>query len=120
MTQEQFEQFKTTVEAKGYRLHNIPRSITNEDFYYSKGFANTEDEYGERIPGYQILFLVWDFRKYEQVPEHDERGITPLIITESHEWSRIDLEITQQNFDVDKVEQYAHDFYYDFVLVHGL
>ena len=121
MTDEQYQHFKKVVEDKGYKLVDVPRTISNENFYYYKGFSYTEDEgSGERTPGYQVIFLVWDFRKYEQVPDCDEWGITPMVLTESHEWSRIDLQITEQNFDVDKVEQFAHDFYFHFLLVHGL
>ena len=120
MTQRQYEQFLKTIEKKGYTLCNAPKTISNESFYYYKGFAYTDDENGNRLVGYQVIFLVWDFRELPNVPDYDAWGVTPLILTESHEWSRIDLEITEQNFDVEKVEQFAHDFYYNFLLVHGL
>ena len=120
MTQEQYDLFKATVEEKGYKLHNVPRTIHNEDFYYYKGFAYSEKD-EEKEAGYQVLFLVWDFTNYRDCqPEDYCWGVTPLILTDSHEWPRIDLEITAQNFDVDKVEEYAHDFYFNFVLTHGL
>ena len=120
MTEEQYELFKTIVEKKGYKLRNVPRTIHNEHFYYYKGFAYTEID-GEKEAGYQIIFLVWDHRQYMlgQVDDYN-MGVTPLILTDSHEWPRIDLEITAHNFDVDKVEEYAHDFYFNFVLTHGL
>ncbi len=120
MTEEQYHKFKATIEKKGYGLHNVPRTIHNENFYYYKGFSYTDVD-GERYPGYQIIFLVWDFREYRYCqPENYCWGVTPLILTESHEWSRIDLELTAQNFDVDKIEEYAKDFYFNFVLTHGL
>lgn len=120
MTQQQYDNFKQTVEANGYKLCNHAKTISNENFYYYKGFAYTEDENGKRSSGYQVLFLVWDFRMYEHVPENYEWGVTPMVLTDSHDWSRIDLMITEQNFDVEKVEHYAHDFYFNFVLVHGV
>lgn len=120
MTQEQYDQFKAKVEEKGYKLRNVPRTIHNEHFYYYKGFAYTDID-GEHEAGYQIIFLAWDFRPYrDSQPEDHEWGVTPLILTDSHEWPRIDLELTATDFDVDKLEQYAHDFYFNFVLVHGL
>lgn len=67
-----------------------------------------------------MLFLVWDFRQFDAVPECDEWGVTPMVVTESHDWSRIDLQITDRNIDVEKFEQYAYDFYFNFVLIHGL
>ena len=120
MTQEQYEHFREIVEKKGYTLCNKPNTIHNEHFYYYKGFAYTNVG-GEREPGYQIFFLVWNHRDfYLSQPECYNMGVTPLILTDSHEWPRIDLEITVQNFDVDALEQYAHDFYHNFVLTHGL
>lgn len=119
MKQKDYDKFKATLEAKGYKLVDVPRTISNENFYYYKGFAYTEnEESGERTPGYLVIFLVWDWRTYDYIP--DDWGVTPLIITESHDWSRIDLKITDQNPDVAKFEQYAHDFYFKFVIVHGL
>ena len=120
MTQKQYEQFKATLGAKGYTLCNVPRTISNESFYFYKGFAHTEDENGNRSPGYQVIFLVWDLRKYDSLPKYDTWGVTPMVLTDSHDWSRIDLQITDRNIDVDKFENYAHDFYFNFVLVHGL
>ena len=119
MTDEQYQHFKKVVEDKGYKLWNVPRSIHSESFYYYKGFAHYVNE-DEKQPGYQVIFLVYEFGHQTGAPEAYDWGVTPLVLTESHEWSRIDLEITEQNFDVDKVEQFAHDFYFNFLLTHGL
>ena len=119
MTVEQYDQFREVIRKKGYKQYNHPGTIHNESWYFYKGFAYTEDEEsGERTPGYQVFFLVWDWRTYDYIP--DDWGVTPLIITDSHDWSRIDLQITDQNIDVEKFEQYAHDFYFNFVIIHGL
>lgn len=118
MTGQQYEKFKAAIEEKGYKLRNVRGTIHNEHFYYYKGFDyNMEaDEWG-----YQIIFLVWDWSEYpSMIANADHFGVEPLIITDSHEWPRIDLQLTNDNFDVDKVEQYFHDFYYNFVLTHGL
>ena len=121
MTEEQYKHFKQTIEDKGYKLVNHPNTIHNESFYYYKGFAYTEDEDGECTPGYQIIFLVWERFHMTHIPNMDAYGVTPLILTNNHEWERIDLEITDDKVnDVDSVEQFAHDFYYKFLLVHGL
>jgi hypothetical protein len=116
MTQEQYETFKAAVEKKGYKLHKVPRTIHNEHFYYYKGFAYPDKE--DTQAGYQIIFLVWDFRPFRDGQSEDyEWGVTPLILTENHDWPRIDLEITVNDFNVDKLEKYASDFY-NFVLTH--
>ena len=115
MTTEQYNHFVEVMEKRGYKLYKRKATIQREDFYYYKGFAY--DENGN--VGYSLLFLVYDFG-YIANPEEYEWGVMPFVITESHEWPRIDLEITDNNFDVEKVEEYAHDFYFNFVLTHGL
>ena len=116
MTKTQYKAFVKSAEKNGYSLVNRKSNIQNEDFYYYKGFAY--DDKGR--PGYQILFLVWDREPFHDLPAHYAVGVSPMIITESHDWSRIDLQITESNFDIKKVEDYAHNFYFNFVLVNGL
>ena len=115
MTLEQYERFKTVINIKGYRLSNVKGTIQNEHFYFHKGFA-----YKGELPGYQILFLVWDYKDAADMPDDYRMAVTPLILTESKEWPRIDLSITITNFDVDKIEEYARDFYYHFNMLRGL
>ena len=114
MTLEQYEKFASIVEHKGYRLSNVKGTIQNEHFYFHKGFA-----YNGEHPGYQVLFLVWDYRDAADMPDDYRMAVTPLILTESKDWPRIDLSITITNFDVDKIEEYAKDFYYHFNLLRG-
>ena len=124
MTVEQYDQFREVIRKKGYKQYNHPCTIQNESWYYYKGFAHTEDEDGERSPGYQVIFLVWDRRNHRvdiPVPDKNTMGITPLILAQSHEWERIDLEITDDKLtNVDSVEQFAHDFYFNFLMIHNL
>lgn len=124
MTEEQYDQFREVIRKKGYKQYNHPGTIHNESWYFYKGFAHTEDEDGEQSPGYQVIFLIWDHRNHRvetPVPEDLTMGITPLILTQSHEWERIDLEITDDKLtNVDSVEQFAHDFYFNFLLIHNL
>lgn len=114
MTKEQYETFKTIVEKKGYKLSNARGTIHSEHFYYYKGFAYPDEE--DAHPGYQIIFLVWDHSEYIREGLDDYIfGVSPLILTSSDEWQRIDLQITEQNFDVDKVEDFACVFYHSFI-----
>lgn len=121
MTVEQYDNFRVVIEEKGYQQRNAKGTIQSEDWYFYKGFAYPDKE--DAQAGYQIIFLVYDRRfavQRAELPKGYTMGVVPLILTDNHEWSRIDLTITEQNFDVDKVEEFAHDFYYKFLLTHGL
>lgn len=124
MTVEQYDQFREVIKEKGYKQCNYPNTIHNESWYFYKGFAYIEDECGDHSPGYQVIFLVYDRRNHRveiPLPDNYTMGVTPLILTQNHEWERIDLEITDNNpLDVDCVEQFAHDLYYQFLLTHNL
>lgn len=124
MTVEQYDQFREVIRKKGYKQYNHPGTIHNESWYFYKGFDYTEDDDGESSPGYQVIFLVWDYRNHRveiPMPQELTMGITPLILTSNHEYERIDLEITDDKvMDVDSVEQFAHDFYFNFLLIHNL
>ena len=109
MNKEQYKSFKKAAEDKGYKLWNVANSIQRESFYYYKGFAYQDS--GERRAQYRVLFLVYDFTSNSCVPENDSFGVTPLVITESGQWPRIDLELTKDNFDIKDVEDYAKEFY---------
>jgi hypothetical protein len=114
MTKEQYETFKATIEEKGYKSYNVKGTIHNEDNYFYKGFAYSDEEDAE--PGYQIIFLVWNHSEYMQEGLDDYIfGVSPLILTSNDEWPRIDLQITKNNFDVDKVEDFACAFYHSFI-----
>jgi hypothetical protein len=100
------------IEARGYKLCNVPGTIQNESYYYYKGF-----EYPENLedaePGYQIIFLVWDRRNYPDstLPDEYTMGVTPLILTSNYMWPRIDIQMTKQNFAVSSVELFAKNIY---------
>ena len=112
MNEQQYNRFKAVIEARGYKLCNVPGTIQNESYYYYKGF-----EYSESVedptPGYQIIFLVWDRRNYPDttLPDGDIMGVTPIILTQSDTWPRIDIELTKQNFAVSSVELFAKNVY---------
>jgi len=121
MTKKEFEQLEKVLEQKGYKKHNAPRMMLNEDYSFYKGFAYTEDDNGDREPGYQIFFLVWDWERMGLaggVIAEDKVGVFPHFLTSNGQWSRTDLMITGLTFDVDEVERYFKDFYY-FTVHHG-
>lgn len=114
MTARQFRKFEKEMEKLGYKLYKRARTIQNESFYYCKGFCYDWRK-DDHDPGYQILFLVYD---WSNIPGNngDVYGVTPLVITSSDLWPRIDLELTVQKIDVVKFEKFASDFF-DFLIV---
>ena len=43
MNEQQYNRFKAVIEARGYKLCNVPGTIQNESYYYYKGFEYSED-----------------------------------------------------------------------------
>ena len=107
MTIEDFKKLETALKDAGYKRYNSP--ITTNDFYYCKGFEYYVDDCGETHPAYQVLFLVWDFTKYNQVPEHDNIGVEVRIMPNFD--NRNDLVLSRENYDIKEIERIAEDFY---------
>jgi hypothetical protein len=107
MNIEQFERLEQELKDAAYRRYNAP--ITNNDFYYSKGFEHYVDENGETHPKYQIIYSIWDFRKYQQSPEFHKFGIEVHVIPNFN--NRGDLILTRENYDIKEIERIAEDFY---------
>lgn len=115
MTTKEYNTFVEEIERNGYKKWRLSKCIQNEDFYFYKSFAKND----KGISGYQVLFLVWDSRNYPGDGSHGF-GVSPHIITESDEGSRIDLTITEDNFSLENIEKFAYDFYFKFILTHEL
>lgn len=113
MTQKEFEQFEKIIKTKGYQRKED--GILNDGKpYYSKGFGDPKDD---SQPFYQVVFNIKDYSSINRML------VIPLILADSHEWASIEINVLEEdagNVNVDKVEKFAHDFYFDFVLVHGL
>lgn len=107
MNIEQFERLEQELKDAGYKRYNSP--ITTNDFNYCKGFEYYVDEDGDKHPSYQVLYLVWDFRKYEQVPEFDKFGVEVQLMTNFD--NRNDLVLTREIYDVEEIENIAKRFY---------
>lgn len=107
MTVEMYSQLTEQLVANGYRKWN--GSISNEDYYWCKGFGYYYDEDGDRRCSYQVLFQVWDNQKYKQMPNNAQFGIAvTILISHNH---RTDLLISRETYDIKEVETKAQSFY---------
>lgn len=104
MTTEQYLKLEENLKQAGYR--RCKGSVTNETFYFCKGFEYVENEYGGRSPSYQIVFSVWDHREFAQVPDF---GVATRVIISCE--GRIDLELQLATYDIDEIESKAKSFY---------
>lgn len=116
MTTKQYKKFEKEMEVRGYKLYNRSRTVYNEHYYYCKGFCY---DYRKKdpSPGYQLLFLVYDWRDVSDFAV-DDYGIQPLIITSNKKYSHIDLTFLPDKINVKEIEEYAEDFYHQFVLAY--
>lgn len=107
MTIEQFKEFEIKLKEAGYRRYEGP--ITNNDYYYAKGFEYYEDEDGEKYPRYQVIYSVWDYTNYPQVSASNKIGINARVII--HGNNRTDLVLTRSEFNIENIEYIAKKFF---------
>lgn len=107
MTTKEAKDLESLLESKGYKYYNQCLS-SNEDYAYGKSFDITYDEYGERNIGYQVLFRFWDWRQYGKAGLC-EFGLNVIVLASQEH--RSDLVFTQEEYDIDKIEQIAEGFY---------
>ena len=108
MTREQFESFESKLKEAGYRKYRGP--ITNNDYYFAKGFAYYYDEDGDSYPTYQIIYSVWDYTGYPQVPDSDKFGIEPRIMLHGSD-QRTDLILVRDEYKIEEIEEKAEKFF---------
>lgn len=78
MTPRQYEKFAEALQENGYKKYG--HCISNEDFYWCKGFKYQEDEDGDKRSSYQVLYLIWDMRKYKGIPENSLFGVQMQVL----------------------------------------
>jgi hypothetical protein len=108
MTPQEYEKFSEALQENGYRKYHS--TLTNEDFYWCKGFLHKEDEDGDKRSSYQVLYSIWDMRKYKGIPEISHFGVQmQVLISEDR---RTDLIRSYAgNDDIKKNETIAQSFY---------
>lgn len=108
MTEQEYEKFSEALQENGYKKY--AGTLSNEDFYWCKGFEYQEDEDGDKQSSYQVLYLIWDMRKYKGIPENSQFGVQmQVLISEDR---RTDLKRSHEgNDDIKKNETIAQSFY---------
>lgn len=115
MTREEFKSFEEKLTAHGYRKYN--GRLTNEDFYYCKGFGRGQNKHDEDRNNYQILFKVWDFSKYadrDKMCAIDPMRIAPMIMVSRVIDERLDFSLygeTINRTDINQIEILAESFF---------
>ncbi len=107
MTTKEVKDLESLLESKGYK-HYDKHLTSSEDYAYCKSFDITYDEYGDRNVGYQVAFRFWDWRKYGKTGLC-EFGLDVIVLASQEH--RSDLVFTQEEYDIEKIEQIAEGFY---------
>lgn len=107
MTPQEYEKFAEALQENGYRKYHA--TLTNEDFYWCKGFLHKEDEDGDKRSSYQVLYQVWDMRKYK-LPEISSFGVQMrVLISENRRTDLVRCHETGDN--IKQNETIAQSFY---------
>ena len=108
MTTQEYEKFAEALQENGYKKYGD--CVTNEDFYWCKGFLYQEDEDGDKRSSYQVLYQVWDMRKYKGIPEYSQFGVQMrVLISENRRTDLIRCHETGNN--IKENETIAQSFY---------
>lgn len=107
MTPQEYEKFAEALQENGYKKYG--HCISNEDFYWCKGFEYQEDEDGDKHSSYQVLYLVWDNRKYK-LSENSHFGVQMRVLISENR--RTDLVRSHKTGDnIKENETIAQSFY---------
>jgi hypothetical protein len=108
---EQLAKFELELVEKGYKRYN-PK-YRNEDYSYWKSFGITYDEDNDEIIQYQIGLLVYDFSKYNNLPEFQQPFSISyeFILGRNDKIDRVDLSISDTKLTVEEFEQVSLNFY---------
>ena len=108
MTPHEYEKFAEALLENGYLKYG--GSLSNEDFYWCKGMEYKEDEDGDKRSSYQVLYLIWDMRKYKGIPKNSHFGVQMRVLIS--EYRRTDLIRSHAGSDdIKKNETIAQSFY---------
>lgn len=107
MTPQEYEKFAEALQENGYKKY--AGRLSNEDFYWCKGFLHKEDEDGDKRSSYQVLYQVWDMQKYK-LPEISSFGVQMRVLISENR--RTDLIRSHETGDnIKQNETIAQSFY---------
>ena len=110
--EEEFEVFEKQIRKKGYRKYY--NSIQSEDYYFCKGLKKESDEFSERTV-LQLIFAVYDYNKYNHVPNIQKYHIEIRVNISRNSDERIDTCLYNENIlSVEDAEIFALKLY-DFI-----
>jgi hypothetical protein len=108
MTEQEYEKFTEVLQENGYKKY--VSCLSNEDFYWCKGFKYQEDEDGDKRSSYQVLYLIWDMRKYKSISNNNHFGVQMrVLISENRRTDFIRSHAGSD--DIKKNETIAQSFY---------
>jgi hypothetical protein len=108
MTPQEYEKFAEALQENGYRKHHT--ILTNEDFNWYKGFLHKEDEDGDKRSSYQVLYSIWDMRKYKGILKNSYFGVQMRVLISNNR--RTDLVRCHETGDnIKQNETIAQSFY---------
>lgn len=107
MTPQEYEKLAEALRENGYKKY--ADFLSNEDFYWCKGFLHQEDEDGDKRSSYQVLYQVWDMQKYK-LPEISSFGVSMRVLISENR--RTDLVRSHETGDnIKENETIAQSFY---------
>lgn len=107
MTPQEYEKFAEALRENGYKKY--AGFFSNEDFYWCKGFECQEDEDGDKRSSYQVLYSIWDMRKYK-LPEISSFGVQMRVLISENR--RTDLiRSYETGVNIKENETIAQSFY---------
>lgn len=96
MTREELNTFEDSLVNRGYRRWTTCKTSMRSAYEWMK-----------TIDGVIIAFRVWEFSKYG--PSNEPYGID-IRIVDSNDGTRVDLNITNPELDIDRTEEIAKAF----------
>ena len=106
MTPQEYEKFAEALQENGYKKY--VGCLSNEDFYWCKGMEYNED--GDKRSSYQVLYSIWDMRKYKGILENSHFGVQMRVLISENK--RTDLVRCYETGDnIKKNETIAQSFY---------
>ncbi len=108
MTIREYEKFAEALQENGYKKYY--GCLSNEDFYWCKGMEYKKDEDGYNRSSYQVLYLVWDMRKYKNIPNNSHLAVQMRVLISENR--RTDLVRSNDTGDnIKENETIAQSFY---------
>ena len=113
-TEKEFEVFEAKMIESGYVKRNY--KFKSETFGFWKTFHKTYDEEGEKLIGYRLAILVWDWREYrhfDSLANQYPYGVQLEFISGNKATpdGRFDFTISDDKCTIEKLEMIAEKIY---------